>query len=75
MNKLLLFSVFCLENYKIIHNLRGKAAITVFQKYNVFEYINDCYDILHSQGRLSIICNIDEYIAHRENSRFNLSPF
>jgi len=64
MDKLMDFKVFCLENYKTVHNLKGKAALDVFQKYKVFDYITSYYDVLHSFGRLYIINDIDEYIAH-----------
>ena len=64
MDKLLDFKVFCLENYKTVHNLAGKAALDIFQKYGVFNYITSCYDVLHSNGRLYIINDIDEYISN-----------
>jgi len=66
MDKLIAFKVFCLENYKTIHNLNGKTAFGVFQKYKIFDYITSYYDVLHSFGRLYIINEIDDYIAHRE---------
>jgi len=65
MDKLLAFKVFCLENYKTAHNMTGKAALDIFQKFQVLDYINSYYDILHSNGRLFIISDIDDYIAHR----------
>jgi len=64
MDKIIAFKVFCLENYKTVHNLNGKAALDVFQKYKVFEYITSYYDVLHSFGRLYLINDIDDYIAH-----------
>jgi len=63
MDKLINFKVFCLENYKTIHNLNGKEALDVFQKHQVFDYIASYYDVLHSFGRLYLINDIDEYIA------------
>ena len=66
MDKTLAFKVFCLENYKSIHNLTGKAALDIFQKYQVFDYISSCYDVLHANGRLYIISDIDNFIANRE---------
>jgi len=65
MDKVLTFKVFCLENYKIKHNLTGKAAFNFFIKYDVFKYISDFYDILHSYGTFYIINDIDEYIKNR----------
>ena len=65
MDKLLAFKVFCLENYKAVHNISGKAAYDIFQKYRVFDYITSYYDVLHSYGRLYIVSDIDDYIARR----------
>jgi len=64
MDKLIAFKVFCLENYKTIHNLNGKTALDIFQKHKVFDYITSYFDTLHSFGRLYIINDIDDYISH-----------
>jgi len=64
-NALLAFKVFCLESYKSVHGLSGLAAHDIFVKYKVFDYIGSCYDVLHSTGRLYIVSDIDDYIAHR----------
>jgi hypothetical protein len=64
MDKLIAFKVFCLENYKTVHNLNGKTALDVFQKHKVFDYITSYFDVLHSFGRLYIINDIDDYIAN-----------
>ena len=68
MDKVLHFKVFCLENYKVSHNLTGKAAYNIFKKYEVFDYITDFFDILHSFGALYLVKDIDEFISHRENA-------
>jgi len=68
MDKILPFKIFCLENFKTVHNLTGKAALDIFIKYHVFDYIIEFYDILHSYGALYIINNIDEFIAHRDET-------
>ena len=65
MEKILAFKVFCLESYKAVHGITGLAAYEVFKKFNVFDYITSCYDVLHSNGRLYIVSDIDEYIACR----------
>ena len=64
-DKMLAFKVFCLETYKAVHNLTGPAAYELFNKHQVFNYIESCYDVLHSTGRLYIAGDIDEYIAGR----------
>jgi len=67
MDKILPFKIFCLENYTSFHNLSGKAALDIFIKYKLFEYINDYYDILHSFGLIYLMNDIDEFIMHRKN--------
>ena len=62
-DKLLAFKIFCLESYKAVHKLTGKTAFDLFNKYQVFEYIESTYDVLHSTGRLYIVSDIDEYIG------------
>ena len=42
------FAVFCLESYKTYRKLTGKQAAELFEKYGVFDYINDLYDVLHT---------------------------
>ena len=68
MDKILSFKIFSLENYKTAHNVTGKAALDIFIKYNVFDYITEFYDILHSYGALYLINNIDEFITHHEET-------
>lgn len=67
MDKLLAFKVFCLESYKSVHKLAGFAAVEIFRKYHVFDYITSCYDDLHSTGKLYIVSDIDDFIARRQN--------
>jgi len=68
MDKILPFKIFCLENYKTAHNITGKAALDIFIKYHVFDYLKEFYDILHSYGALYLINNIDEFIANHEET-------
>ena len=68
MEKVLEFKVFCLESYKAVHGLSGLKAYEIFIKYNVFDYITKCYDVLHSTGRLYIVEDIDDYILHHNSS-------
>lgn len=68
MNRTMDFTVFCIESYKQAHNLTGREAMKIFNKYNVFEYINSFYDILHSNGQDYIIQDIDVFIKSRERT-------
>ncbi|GCD11584.1 hypothetical protein Ctaglu_32070 [Clostridium tagluense] len=47
--------------------MTGKAALKVFNDYNVFGYIKSFYDVLHSTGQDYIVEDIDIYISSRRN--------
>ena len=64
-DKLLAFKIFCLESYKAANQLTGQTALDLFNRYQVFEYIESSYDVLHSTGRLYIISDINDYISCR----------
>ena len=49
MSKELAFTVFCLESYKAHRNLSGKEVSMLFEKYGVFEYVKEFYDILYEK--------------------------
>ena len=65
MNRTVDFTVFCIESYKEAHHMTGKAALKVFNDYNVFVYIKSFYDVLHSTGQDYIVEDIDIYINSR----------
>lgn len=65
MSKETKFIVFCMENYKIYKKLTGLQVLELFEKYGVFEYIKDFYDVLHSTGHQYINHDIDIYLQAR----------
>ena len=65
MSKEMSFAVFCMENYKYHRNLNGKEVSELFQRYGVFDYIRDFYDILHTTGHNYINNDIDIYLNSR----------
>lgn len=67
MDRIIDFTVFCLENYKQAHSMNGKDALDIFDKNEVFDYIRKFYDILHTTGAGYIVEDIDRYIASRMN--------
>lgn len=60
------FLIFCIEQYKISKHLCGKEVINLFCKYNVIDYILQCYEALHTTGVAYIINDIDEYIENQK---------
>ena len=63
------FIVFCLESYKVKNNISGNYAYNIFLKYDLFDYLKDGYDVLHTQGQDYIINDIEVYLKNRN---FNL---
>ncbi len=62
MNKELQFIIYCIEEYKNAKNLTGKEIINLFEKYHLYEYIKDFYEVLHLTGPKYIVEDIDLYI-------------
>ena len=65
MSKEMEFTVFCLENYKLHKKISGKQAVELFERYGVFDYIRDFYDVLHTTGHNYINNDIDIYLKAR----------
>ena len=66
MSKEVKFLIFCIEEYKNAKKLTGQQAMAVFNKYNVIDYIIDCYEALHTTGIKFIVDDIDEYVETRQ---------
>ncbi len=65
MSKEMAFTVFCLENYKMHRNLKGQEVSLLFERYGVFDYIREFYDVLHTTGHHYINNDIDIYLNSR----------
>jgi len=59
------FTVFCIESYKMHKSLTGKQVVNLFERYGVFEYIREFYDVLHTTGYQYINHDIDIYLQAR----------
>ena len=62
MNSIQIFSIFCLEAYKNEKKLTGKEVLSEFRQYNVFDFLTNFYDILHSQSMKYIVDEINKFI-------------
>lgn len=60
------FIIFCLEGYKVAKQIDGNEALKDFEEYDVFTYLTEGYDVLHTQGKQYIVADIEEYIANRK---------
>ncbi len=62
------FIIFCMEIYKNKEKITGSEVYSLFEKYKVFDYLSDGYDMLHTQGSEWLINDIDEYLEVRKNN-------
>ena len=65
MSEQMIFTVFCLESYKLHRNLTGKAVSKLINDYGVFDYIYEFYDVLHTIWHNYINIDIDIYLKSR----------
>jgi hypothetical protein len=65
LNKIEQFQLFCLENYRFSKGISGEIALRNFRQYQVFEYISESYDVLHTQSKIFIVSDINDFIERR----------
>ena len=61
----LLFTSFCIEEYKAQHGMTGEEVVKLFEKYGVTDYLMTGFDVLHTLGRNLILDDIDKFIEAR----------
>ena len=49
--------------------MSGEEVLDMFTKYGVTDYLNKCFEPLHTQGRQWLIDEIDEFIAIRKDKK------
>ena len=62
------FLSFCIEQYKNEKGLSGYAAMELFSRYNVLDYLAEHFDVLHTQNSRWILEDIDEFIRTRQSN-------
>jgi len=65
LSKIEKFQIFCLESYRQQKMLSGLDAFNEFSQFNVFDYLSDGYEVLHTQGRDYLIADIYDFISQR----------
>lgn len=63
------FLTFCIEQYKNEKGLTGEEAMKELNRYGVFDYLSDHFEILHTQSRQWLLADIDEFINTRKTQR------
>ena len=60
--KILLFQMFCAENYREAKNISAKEALLLFSNHGIFEFLHDNFELLHTQDTEYIVDTIVTYI-------------
>ena len=66
LNKIEKFQLFCLENYRLSKNIPGKKALCDFEHKGVFDFLAEGYEVLHTQGILYIVKEINDFLERRK---------
>lgn len=67
--KILMFRVFCIESYCDVRNVCQEDALLLFRKYEVFGFLDDTFEVLHTQDIMYIIETIDRFIKSRRRGK------
>lgn len=61
-----LFVAFCIEEYGATKGMVGEQVLDLFVHYGVTDYLCQCFEPLHTQGRQWLMDEIDEFIKIRK---------
>ncbi len=61
-----LFVAFCIEEYGAAKGMTGGQVLDLFVHYGVTDYLCNCFEPLHTQGRQWLMDEIDEFIEIRK---------
>ena len=68
-DKILMFRVFCIESYCDIKDVYHEDALALFRQYDVLEFLDDTFEVLHTQDVIYVIETIDRYIKSRRREK------
>jgi hypothetical protein len=63
--KLIEFISFCIENFKITHDMKGKDVANLFNEKKVIDFLTEGYEVIHTQGKEYIIEEIEIFLKNR----------
>lgn len=63
------FISFCIEQYKNAKGLTGEQAMSELANYGVLDYLEEHFDVLHTQSHQWILEDIDEFIRIRKKRK------
>lgn len=57
------FLTFCVEIYKNAHSLSGVEALALLSDSGALKYLEENYDVIHTQSHHWILADIEEYLS------------
>lgn len=60
------FLSFCIEQYGKKSQLSGDEVVALFDRYEVLPYLEENFEVLHTQGYQWLMGEIDELIKNRK---------
>ena len=57
------FKIYCIEEYKRMHNMAAPEVVDLFEEYSVYEFLN--LPALQWQSLRNTVLDIDEFIDNR----------
>lgn len=61
-----LFLSFCIEQYKNAKGISGQDSMTVLSEHGVLDYLEDNFEVIHTQSPQWILEEIDEFMANNK---------
>ena len=65
-SKVLLFKMFCIENYREAKKKSAEEILLLFSNHGVLEFLNDNFEMLHTQDTEYILDTITTYINKKK---------
>ena len=63
------FLSFCIEKYMNTKKLSESDVLNTFTEFGVLEYLNEHFEVLHTQSWQWLIEDIDEFIDNKKKGR------
>lgn len=61
------FLSFCIEQYKNKHQMSGEKVAALFEQYDVLPYLEDNFEVLHTQSHRWLMDEIEERISEQKS--------
>ena len=59
------FISFCVEIFAEAKGLLGKEVMELFEQTGLLDYLSECYDMLHSMGKVWLLQDMDCFLKNR----------